>query len=149
MEIEEIKELMKSLSLSDTEKRDQINIAMLYSHIKWLEEHIKWLERSIDKLGRQGAVAPTPNIEEPDANYSSIINTQKRARIFQYLLQSDKAKGEKIALYVGSDPNYISYFMNQLVRKGLVVSPSRGTFRLPADKETRKYISGLVSEILE
>lgn len=152
--LDEIKNLMKSLSISDTEKKDQLNIFMLHSHIKWLEDHIKWLERRIDKLEGKIDRRKSPKLSEDDQSfqiedYASAINTTKRARIFDFLLKNTKVEGKEIAKDISSDPNYVSYLMNWWVKKGLINSPYRGVFKLSVDEKMRKYIQTLVNDVLK
>ncbi|MFQ6105912.1 MAG: hypothetical protein ACE5NL_02455, partial [Candidatus Hydrothermarchaeaceae archaeon] len=146
MEIEEIKNLMKSLSLSDTEKKDQLNIMMLHSHIRWLEKHIDRIEARIDGLSSKEFQRASKPVK--DIKYSSIINTPKRARMFELLLREDKVSGRRVAEYVRSDPNYVSYVLNQWVKNGILSSQSRGVFCLAVDEKAREYIRHLIEEVL-
>lgn len=142
MDIEEVKEMLNSLSLSDVEKKDQLNMLMLHAHIKWMEEHIKWLEKRIENLEEY-----REEKQSREVSYATIVNTPKRARIFDYLLKNEVAEGKEIAAYVGSDPNYISHTLNKWVREGILISPSRGSFKLPVDDRVKALIANLVDEI--
>jgi len=154
-DIDELRELIKnSMGLTDQEKTYTVIISWLLSHIDRLDQRIherdKLFIRMLEEHLKLGApVASERGVAEPLV-VSKIVNTKRKAMVFDFLLRNGRATREELVDHTGYNPVYLSSLMNSLHRKGLVRIVGRGIYELTPDKtlqsEIRKAVKNLLSE---
>lgn len=163
--IDVIQYILGSLSLTDTEKRDQINIIELHSRIHYLEQENKELRELLREMNSNLSKfmqTDTSSIEESgtiDQKYdetkilreclSDFIKNRRRAILFKCLLDAKEVVKQEMISASKYNSCTISRLMVKLKKMGIIRKPEKSVYELCVDEETKGYIEKLLESWLE
>lgn len=154
-DIDELRELIKtSMGLTDQEKTYTVIISWLLSHIDRLDQRIHERDKLFIRMLEEHLKLGPPTVSERKTSepliIPKIVNTKRKAMVFDYLLRNGRATREELVNHTGYNPVYLSSLMNNLHRKGLVRITGRGIYEITPDKtlqsEIRKSVKNFIPE---
>lgn len=130
------------LHFREIQRRLTLATGSLDYHLHFLEKNGMIRKEKMGKFVRYYAYTKTWEQEEKDV--LAILRQSNIRHILIFLIEKKRANAQQVSTNVGISPSTLSWYLKQLMEKGIIVQTKRGRFRFYRVTDSAKIVKYLI-----